>query len=531
MSQRKDQPDLPNKELELALKLQKVELMEQQLRLKEGLPHLYGLKKYPWQRAFYDSMNKKCLLCAANQIGKSTEQILKRLLIAFNPELWPKYWPKQFEINPHTMPYSWYLYPNQDTVKAEVDTKWIPYYLPRGEYKDHPIYGWKVVKENKVIKYIECNTGYRIYFKTYNQNVHDLQSGTVFAVDCDEELPVELLPELQARLFATDGYFSMAFTATIGQDHWYRVIERKGEFDEVWPEAFKVQISMYDCLKYEDGSNTPWSKFRIEQVKANCKNDNEVQRRVYGRFVKDEGLKYPAFSRERNLKPFPKDNNGKPFKGVPNGWHVYTSVDIGGGGTGHPAAYSFLMVSNCFTKIRWFKGRRLDGIETTAADIYKFYRLSRGKMLPVSQSYDFAGKDFGLIVARAGEPFNKAKKDHELGEMALNTALKTGMFVIYHDPNDPEDEAMKLVREFETLRVNTPKRNAKDDFIDTCRYGIMDVPIDWEVILNGKPVDTKDKFIKGRRGEEYERIWEESHQEKADMQYIEDEIGEWNDLY
>jgi hypothetical protein len=417
-------------------------------------------------------------------------------------------------------------------VKSEIETKWVPYYLPQGDYADHEIYGYRIVKENKVIKYIEFNSGYRIYFKTYNQNVHDLQSGTVFAVDADEELPGELLPELQARLFATDGYFSMAFTATIGQDHWYRVIERKGEFDEVWPDAFKVQISMYDCLKYVDGTHTPWTSHRIEQVKANCKSDNEVQRRVYGRFVKDEGLKYPGFSRDRNLKPFPKGNNGKLYKGVPHGWSVYSAVDIGGGGTSHPAAYSFLCVSPDYTRVRWFRGRRLDGIETTALDIYKHYKTSRERVDVVSQAYDWAGKDFGMIVERAGEPFNKAKKDHELGEMALNTAFKSGTLIIYHDPDDPRDEAMKLVRELETLRVDTNKRNANDDFIDSVRYAIMEVPIDWEVVANGKPQkDDSKPEMRGLRGDEYERFWDKKEDEENDKNFIDDEIAEWADLY
>lgn len=530
--QNKDQQDYLSKEEEYALKLQQVNLLEQQLRLKEGLPHLYGLKDYKWQRAYYDAkFNKKRLLCAANQIGKSTGQIKDRIDIATNKELWPKLWPKQFEVNPHTLPFSWYLYPNQDTVKSELDTKWIPYYLPRGEYQNHKDYGWKVVKENKVVKYIEFNTGYRIYFKTYNQSVHDLQSGTVFAIDCDEELPEHLLPELQARLFATDGHFSMAFTATIGQDFWYRVIERMGEFDEAWPDAFKVQISMYDCLEYDDGSTTPWSKFRIEQVKANCKSDTEVQRRVYGRFVKEEGLKYPGFSRERNLKPFPKDNNGNSFKGVPLGWSVYTGVDLGGGGDAHPSAYSFLAVNPDYTKIRWFRGRRLDGIETVASDVFEHYKASRGRMAPVSQVYDYASKDFGTIVGRLGEAFRNAQKSHELGEMALNTAFKTGMFVIYHDPNDPQDEAMKLVRELETLRVDQPKRAAKDDFIDSVRYAIVEVPVNWEEVIGGEAPKKKSNLVKDRRGKIYDNIWANKEDETADLHYIDSEIAEWNDLY
>lgn len=517
----------------LRLKLEKVRLMEEKLAMQNGLPHRYALKDYTWQKEYKEAkFIKKRLICAANQIGKSTAQICDRIEIATDPDLWPQLWPAQFEVNHRTKPYSWYLYPNQDTVMTEFREKWEPYYLPRGEYKEHEIYGWREVIVNKVLKYIEFNSGYKIYFKTYNQNVQDLQSGTVFAIDCDEELPEHLLPELQARLFATDGYFSMAFTATLGQDFWYRVIERKGEQDEQWKDAWKRQISMYDCLKYHDGSPAPWTRERIENAVRNCKSKAEVERRIRGRFVKDEGLKYTGFERERNLRPFPR-SGGKYFKGVPKGWSVYSAVDVGSGGTdNHPAAYSFLMVNPQLTKIRWFKGRRLDGIETTAEDIYKHYvRDSRGLPTPNVECYDWASKDFGTISQRAGRPFKKAEKSHELGEMALNTALKSGMFQIYYDPDDGEDEALKLVREFETLAVNTNKRHAKDDFIDSVRYAICEIPIDWETVLNGseKAKKKEKKNFEEARPNDY--MWSSHKDEEEDWQSVEDEIGEWSELY
>ena len=509
--------------------------MEEKLRLKEGLPHRYSLKRYIWQKEYEEAkFNKKRLICAANQIGKSTIQICDRITIATTPELWPELWPAQFSVNKNTRPYSWYLYPNQDTVMTEFREKWEPYYLPCKEFKDHEIYGWKEVIVNKVLKYIEFNSGYKIYFKTYNQNVQDLQSGTVFAIDCDEELPEHLLPELQARLFATDGYFSMAFTATIGQEFWYKVIERIGEEDEAWEDAWKKQISMYDCLTYADGTAAPWTEARIEQAIRNCKSKAEVDRRINGRFIKDEGLKYSAFDRDRNLIPYPKDSSGKYFKGVPKGWSVYSAIDLGSGGEdNHPTAYSFLAVNPDYTKIRWFRGKRLDGIETTAGDSYKYYVRSAYRINITAEAYDFAAKDFGTIANRAGRPFNKAKKDHELGETALNTALKTGMFKIYYDPTDPQDQALKLVREFETLGVSANKRNAKDDFIDSVRYAIMEIPIDWDKVLNNKEgvaaIEHKKGTAERERPNDY--IWRNKEDEEADLNAIEDEINEWADLY
>ena len=73
--------------------------------LREDLPHLYGWKFYPWSREFFESRNKMNLLCAANQIGKSSIAIRKNIEWACNKKLWPELWdtePKQF----------WYFYPS-----------------------------------------------------------------------------------------------------------------------------------------------------------------------------------------------------------------------------------------------------------------------------------------------------------------------------------------------------------------------------------------------------------------------------------
>ena len=520
-------------EEQLRLKAQQLQLLEQKLILKKGLPFKYGLDFYPWQIAYQEAkFFKKRITCAANQIGKSTTQIDDEIDIATDPSLWPKLWPARFEVNPDTKPYSWYLYPNQDTVLSEFENKWEPYCLPAGEFKEHERYGWKVSKANKVLKYIEFNTGYRIYFKTYNQDVKDLQSGTVFRINCDEELPEHLLPELEARLFATDGQFSMVFTATLGQELWRRALEEVGSPEEFWPDAFKQQISMYDCLKYANGKPSVWTTERIKRIEANCKSKNEVLRRVYGRFVRDEGLKYPGFDRDRNYKPFPKGPDGRYFKGVPKGWSVYSAVDLGSGGkSGHPSGYVFLSVSPDQTKLRIFRLRRLDLIETTAGDTYLYYKKSRGTLTPVVQSYDFASADFGNIVARAGESWVKAKKDHLLGEQALNTAFKTGMLVIYYDPDDPEDESIKLVRELETLGENTSKKVAKDDLIDPARYAIVEVPINWEAILNGEtnivaPVKKTD--VEMKRPNDF---WRDKKEMRDEEDETEQEISEWSELY
>lgn len=513
------------------LKLQKLRLLEEKVKLKEGLPHRYAFKRYHWQHEYQvNRMNKQRLICAANQIGKSSIQICEWIEIATTPQLWPKMWPSIFTNNKKANPYIWYLYPNQDTVMTEFLEKWEPDFLPRLEFKDHPVFGWKHHIVNKVLKKITFNSGFTVYFKTYNQNVMDLQSGTVYAVCADEELPINLLPELEARLYATDGYFSMAFTATIGQEFWRQVVEGTGK-DEKWIHAWKKQISMYDCLEYIDGSKSVWTRDRIKRIEDNCSSNNVRLRRVFGKFIKDTGLLFHGFDRDRNYKPFPKTPSGKYYKGCPKGWSVYTSVDYGSGGeSNHPSSMSFMSIDSNLTKIRWFRGRRMDKIETSAGDLFEAYKGLRGGLDPVIQSYDFAGNDFGIIAERAGESWNKAKKDHSLGEAAVNTAFKTGMLIIYYDPDDENDESIKLVHELESLSIGYDKRKTLDDLIDTVRYTLMSMPIDWEQIYGSGEAVKKNKEPKKGSPEDV-RPWSSREEEQSDKSEIDSEINEWNELY
>ena len=121
----------------------KRELTERKNRLQRELPHLYGWKWYSWARSFFESQNPMTLLCAANQISKSTTQIRKHVHWATSKMDWSTWWktpPRQF----------WYLYPSADVATAEFQTKWVPDIMPKkGQFipekgKEqciHPIYG------------------------------------------------------------------------------------------------------------------------------------------------------------------------------------------------------------------------------------------------------------------------------------------------------------------------------------------------------------------------------------------------------
>lgn len=790
-------------------KLRKLKLLEEKKRLINGLPHLYGMKFYPWMREYFDSQNKVCLLCAANQIGKSSIQIRKMIHWATEPKLWPVLWP-------HRTPRQfWYLYPSSFIGSIEVEKKWIPEFLPRDEFKTHPIYGWHLDYRSKYVQALHFNSGISVYMKTYSQDPQDLQSGTCLwrhasiltnrgvlpisevavsdyvlggtgwnrvvassvrladvlevsfsngtrlvgtsehpvlssgewvglgelqqsgacvslceksafvlniaaylfhkmwpvitnhrlallfiakngkhtiikkflqvslsitktitlaitefqiwascltqiipgiteradgnlsasdgllyavavvpnsnqgtpsnriiaalivrekqilntlsaltaekklkegwtqrrffaqksvqtlvikkqeiqlssinastvvknskqdqvplfaapsfvtggsiiktegfqkirsalnaatnlilwstiksvapigaarslekkenvynlqvdgdhtyfangilvhncdAIWTDEELPAPLWDELQARLFASAGYFSAVFTPTLGQEFWREAFMNKG-YKERFPDAFKRQVKMRSCLLYEDGTPSFWTEERIQQIALGCKSDAEVRRRVEGEFVMDSGLVYPGFSPEKNLVE-PKE--------IPPDWLVYCGVDSGSGGKfNHPAAISFTAVSPDFRQGLVFKGRRFDGITTTAADLVQYVmEMSQDvKNTIVGVYYDFAAADLKEIAMRMGANWIPAEKSHLIGQQILNVGMKTGMLNIFNT-----DELAPLVSELKSLKISTNKNNAADDAIDAMRYSCTKIPWDWSAINEIKPI-------------------------------------------
>lgn len=460
----------PRNELEVKRRLA-LEL-EKKIQLQRGLPHLHGWKWYPWARKFFESTNHYNFLCAANQISKSSTQIRKAIHWATEPAIWTKLWrsrPLQF----------WYLYPAKNVATIEFEKKWKPHFMPREEFKDHPQYGWREEYKNKEIFAVHFNTGVSIYFKTYGQDVNDLQTGTVDALFCDEELPENLFSELNMRIAASEGYFHMVFTATIGQEMWRETMEEVGTKDERFVEAFKLQVSMFDCLVYEDGSLSHWTQERIQRVINSCKDTAEVQRRVFGRFVVSEGRKYPGFDRTRN--------KGKetPPKPIPGEWLRYGGVDIGGGGDGHPAAICFVAVNPTFTKARVYLGWRGDNETTTAADVYHKFKYLQGSTQLAGQFFDWQAKDFGTIATRMGDPFTPAEKSHEIGEQVLNVLFKNGLLEI-----DDVPELRPLIHELMNLRRDTPKNKAKDDFADALRYTVTRIPWNWALAIGSAPLES-----------------------------------------
>ena len=486
-------------------RLEELALLERQIELQEGLPHLHGWKFYSWARKFFESTEKDNLLCAANQISKSSIQIRKVIDWATDRRKWPGLWPRrplQF----------WYLYPTYQVATIEFKKKWIPEFMPRGKFVEHPDYGWRPEWKNGVIVAVHFNTDVSVYFKTYAMDVQDLQTGSVDALFLDEECPEELLPELQMRLAARGGYFHAVFTPTLGQEIWRCAIEEIGKKSETFRGAQKQQVSMFDCLYYEDGTRSPWTLEAIQRAVNACKSEAQVQRRIYGKFISDEGLKYPSFERQHNVIAEEE---------VPKDWDVFVGADVGSGGAdNHPSAIVFLAVNPQRTKGIVFKGWRGDDIITTASDLVSRVAIMAAG-LPVKRIfYDYASRDFYTIAQGMGLPVEAAEKSHSIGEQVVNVLFKNRMLVVYDTAElDP------LAVELTTLKQATPKRHAKDDYADAMRYALTKVDWDWSVLSSKAPTEeVKPKSEIDLRRESYFGAAE-------DMQgAYEQEIDSWNEL-
>jgi len=303
--------------------------------------------------------------------------------------------------------------------------------------------------------------------------------------------------------------------------------------EELFPNAFKQTISMYECLQYKDGSPSFWTLERIKEIEQECATEAEIQRRVYGRFVVSSGLKFPGFARIKNLvKKTPLDPS----------WAVYTGVDIGGGGEkGHPAAIVFVAVRPDGKFGRVFRGWRGDGITTSSSDILEKHlelctseivtptgELKKVQIHPVLKSYDWNARDFFIMSNRAGEGFSPADKRRDAGAAILNTLFKLGMLVVDED----EPELQKLVVELTSLQEGTSKAHAKDDFCDALRYAIMPIPWNFEGVA-GTVIKEEEKGFTDERSRA-QKVFDErkvgSIPEEQDSLDLQAEFDEWDGL-
>lgn len=508
--------------IEVEAKKRELELLKRKERIYHCLPHLYGYKWYRWARAFFESTHKVQLLTSGNQLSKSSTMIRKCIDWATDKSKWEKLWPA----NPEPRLF-WYFYPTLTVATTEVETKWIPEFLPREEFRDDPVYGWKLTYDKQGnVQELRFNSGVTVQFKAYSMQAINLQTSTVWVEFIDEEMPVVLYDELMFRLHATNGYFISVFTATLGQEFWRCAMEEVGSELETLKDAYKVQVSAYDCMYYEDGTASPWTLERIKAAERKCKSDAEVRKRILGKFVMDEGLKIETFSPSRHfVQPFP----------IPDTYQIYVGADIGSGGaTNHPAAISFIAVDPLMRKGFVFRGWRGDGVVTTAADVLEKYKELSADLNVTNRLADPRAVDFHNIAQRAGVPFVKAESKHDIGDAMIATLFKNDMLFIFETP-----ELRKLGVEISSLTFERNKKYAKDDFYDTVRYQVPAIPWDWSVVYDKLPEELKKDVVAARAETDEEREKRERRGrflpsdgvDQDDWSSIEAEMEFWNEQY
>ncbi len=450
------------------------------------------------------------------------------LNLAMRTELWPAYFGTK------TKPSLFlYLYPDGRTGTTEFHEKWVKVYLPKGDMKNHPVWGWKVEfdRSTKHVEAIRFNSGVTILWRYYTQKPSSMQAISIDFAGLDEECPIlhwdELMVRTSAKAGLGSGLVATVFTATLGQPYLFDTMERQGQDDEKFPEAFKRQISLYDCLYYANGAPSEiFTKERIEtDIIPMYSTDNEIKRRVFGRFVKDSGLLYGEFSGTLNVQPYDKS--------LVEGWQVYAGIDYGSGGmTGHPSSIAFVSVDASFFTAKvlfvWKSEKTANGyIRTTQADLLKkFEELKRTLNIEPHSYFDWHATDLGILAMREGISMLPANKNYDHGVGLVNSLFKSQQLKIF--TGEGSGDTSHLIRELETVSTETLKKNRKDDCADALRYALSSCPmVITKLVAGKKPVSGKKvtcarmRFYKGMDldpednkdwGEDIDEMLEEAEQ-------------------
>ncbi len=493
--------------------LEEAKKLQRELEIKEELPHLFRIKKYRWMLQYEASNNKMKFICAGNQVGKSTIQIIHAIDLATDKKKWKKFFKKR---EPQVF---WYIYPSKAKIQEEFKEKWVTENLPKGSMKEHHIYGWEKFNIDGEFAGIKFNSGVSIYFKSWGM---DLQAGTADYIFADEELPEDIYPELAMRTTATDGSFSMVFTATLNQAFWFDVMERRGKPDERFPQAFKLQVSMeHDCRFFADGTPSHFTEEVINKRKNSIGDPTEIERRIHGRFVSAKGKKFVSFNKIKNVKP-------KMI--IPRDWDYFAGVDIGAGGKDcHPAAISIIAVRPDYRYARlvkfWRGGK--DKHTDTSDILNQYVKMSAG--LPMTKAfYDWHSKEFFIRAQKAGIPFEKAEKSHTVGDDLLNILFKNQMLDL-----EEGEQIVDLIQEIESLRHDKRKTDAIDDGVDSLRYSLAS--LNWDLsgitdkLIDVAPEVPREKLEWELRAEAGERMLKPKDDE-GEQWNIDKEYDDFNDM-
>jgi hypothetical protein len=413
----------------------------------DNLPHLYSLPWYEWAWDFLVSPKRINFLNAANQVSKSSTEISKTVLFATEPKLWDHLWPNRTKKVPTPF---WYWYPSTKIATEEFENKWMDERLPLNEMKDDPQYGWKVKYLYGQVYYIRFNTGVTVYFRSYEQHPKNVQGSSIFYNACDEEMPESFYDEIWQRMSSpsVDGIFDMVFTATLGQKFWYDTMELMGKPGERFKNAFKQQVSKWECLKYRDGSASPWTVERIKQQIIDCRNEAEVRKRILGRFAKAENLLFNAYDSKRNtIAKVPEKTE----------LHYYAAVYVCDK-TGK-AAISILGVNSEYSRCYLVDSHWFDSVDTTSFQIFSKLMDRVGKKRFSGLYANKHASDFMKVADASKYGFVEVKKPNDNAAKLINSLLSDGLIQIVDTERNSDakyhiahcDKKAEDLEEYETL--------------------------------------------------------------------------------
>lgn len=149
----------------------------------------------------------------------------------------------------------------------------------------------KIRKSGPYISQIEFTNGSVITLKSYEKGETALQSASVHAVFCDEQVPWETYQELRQRISDIQGHMYFAFTPLIPSKELQEYIEYQPKLGEKCDQAEMsvVKITRYDNPVFADMTD------EIRQAEASM-SGNQAATRIYGDWLLYSGRLIPHFN-------------------------------------------------------------------------------------------------------------------------------------------------------------------------------------------------------------------------------------------
>lgn len=335
-------------------------------------------------------------------------------------------------------------------------------------------------KRQKIPRQINLRNGSQIHCKSYEQGREAYQGTSIRLIWLDEECPEDIFEECQARVVDQEGSIILTLTPLKGMTWvWDKIHESKDPAVQHWT------ISLLEN-KYISEKAKQWFVSRLSA--------DEKQKRIYGRFMRLEGLVWKEFDPEVNVIP--------RFE-IPHPWRKIRSIDWG---YSNPFACLWLAMGEdgeLYVYNEYYKTATLlkNHAETIKA-------MDREGLTHVGYPPEFectvADHDSQdrAEFANYGIGTAAAEKDVQLGIQTVNRLFKRKendrpSLYIFEDLEHTITEAKKYKYETQKKNKNAPEQPMKidDHTQDALRYGCMYfygggiIDIDLDSISGDDPLD------------------------------------------